>query len=420
MDPLTFHNQQLIFSKRHSSQEREPHDRFLRYLWGRLCSSFRRMLLVKIFKSKINSCTSVSLLACLYLPILSCSNGPTGTGSANDSKKVTVSKNGENQDDENSLADLPSEIAGGFLTCSYVTPKEAEFSPSDTNVPVGCAVMMGADKVTDNRYTYKLKIYNTQKKSQPLATKIAPESSSWHQYGDLGRYGNQDKNLGMTIADRQSGVEYKPLLFPIRNLRAQEPDAMLNLVGGYKSGGHYARPRQNGNLTSMYNWGIVPESFCDGSKRLPEADRTKVKTIQGMPGVQELGEILDAFTGKEGIDKISNMEITAKVIRTGETAVACPVKTQITDQSKPSLWPPLPLPGGGQYVVEGAGCLFISYFDEQGTWRVLMYDQDDRRESGIDKGLLESFVKYQMVQRSSGKSKGNCPSELPATLTSGG
>lgn len=373
------------------------------------------------FRSKINPCASVSLVACLYLPTIGCSNSPTSAGSANDGKRVTVSKNGENPDDENALADLPSEIAGSFLTCSYVRPKEAGFSPSDTNMPVGCAVVMGEDKIGYNHYGYKLKLYDTEKKSQPLATKLAPESSSWHQYGDLGRYGNHDKNLGMIIVDRQTGVEYKPLLFPIRNLRSREPDVILNLVGGYKSGGHYARPRQNGSLTSMHDWGIVPRAFCDGSKRLPEADRTKVKTIQGMPGVQELGEILDAFTGKEGIDKISNMEITAKVIRTGETGVACPVKTQITDQSKPNLWPPEPLPGGGQYVVEGAGCLFISYFDEQGTWRVLMYDQDDRRESGIDKGLLESFVKHHIDQRKNDeKSKAKCPKDLPATLLTGG
>jgi hypothetical protein len=343
-----------------------------------------------------------------------------GAGSSNDAKKVTVSKNGENADDENSMADLPTEIAGSFLTCSYVTPKESGFSPSDTNMPVGCAVMMGEEKVTDNRYSYKLKLYDTQNKSQPLATKLAPESSSWHHYGDLGRYGVHDKNLGMTITDRQSGVEYKPLRFPVRNLRAQDQDAMLNLVGGYKSGGHYPRPRQNGELTTMHEWGIVQRAFCDGSKRLAEADRTQVNTIQGLPGVQELGEILDAFTGKQGIEKISNMEITAEVIRTKETGVACPIKTKITDQSKPGLWPPIPLPGGGEYVVEGAGCLFISYFDERGTWRVLMYDQEDQRESGIVKEHLEAFVKHHIDQRMSGKRKGNCPNDLPPKLISGG
>jgi len=328
-----------------------------------------------------------------------------GGGSPNSRTKDSVSKSGESAEDESGQADLPTEIAGGFLTCAYVTPEEAGFSTSDTHVPVGCAVKLDDNKVSDKRYSYKLKLFDRQKKSQPLTTSNAQPSSEWHQYGHLGRAGNHDRDLGMIVQDLDSGTEYGPLLYPVRNLTGYSLDATLNLAGGYVFGGYYQRPPQGGGRpTDLANWGIIPAAFCQDGTRRKKVEPSKDPGILGVPGVQELGAVIDALTGTQ----ISNINIPGQAGVTKLTADSCLQKTKVRDLARGGLRPQ-PLPGDGEYVVAGAGCLFISYFDDDTEWRVAMYDQHDQLKYGINKGNLETFVKYHIDQRQAGKIKVKCP-----------
>lgn len=336
-----------------------------------------------------------SFTACtLVSGALACSSGGPLDGSGSGSKTPTNLKKGsgtsESDDNESSEADSPQEIAGGFLTCSYVSPSESGFPDSEDLVPVGCVIAKNGQKITSPNNTYKIGLYTSDKKHDSMATRQASQSSKWHGFGHLARLNKSDHLLGITVTNRDSNQSQGPAYFPVKDLKPVSQEVMLNLVGGYRPSGNFPMETAWPNQQMMADLGliqqlnnktspIVPLTVCENGVKRREYDMSQTPDLLSMGAViaKELGTVVDVPLFK------MNLELKA-TYKPKEVQCFVLVKEAAKEKFDKPIGTPKP-------VLEGEGCLFL-----QSSEGFFIYDQDAVKKNNINKEVLESYVKARL------------------------
>jgi hypothetical protein len=121
--------------------------------------------------------------------LVSC-NGFTEFGAGKDSSRG----NGGNDDEK---GDEPAEVAGAFLTCSYLT-SDGE-SATGENSPIGCAVIEDDHKQDPEGRTYALSLTDGTGSDAGLPTLAAELDSEWHMLASFPNALVEDGMLKMTV-----------------------------------------------------------------------------------------------------------------------------------------------------------------------------------------------------------------------------
>jgi hypothetical protein len=319
-----------------------------------------------------------------------CSSGGALDGSGSGSKTPTNLKRGNvssgSEDTESNEADSPQEIAGGFLTCAYVSTSESGFPESEDLVPVGCGIAKNGQKVTNPNHTYKMGLYHQDKKPDSMVTRQASPSSRWHGYGHLPRLNKSDHLLGITVTNQEDNLSEGPIYFPVKDLKPISQEAMLNLVGGYRPSGNFPMETAWPNQQMMVDLGliqpldnktspIVPLTVCENGVRRKEYDMSQTPGLLAMGGViaKQLGTVVDSPILKMNMDlKPTHKPKEAKCFVFAKEA------------AKEKWDKPIGTP---KPVLEGEGCLIL-----QSSEGFFIYDRDAVKKNNLNKEVLESYV----------------------------
>ena len=302
------------------------------------------------------------------------SRAPGGNNNASNYNKSGSGK--PEADDESAESNLPQEISGGFLTCSYVTPKESGFKDSTENAPVGCVVKQDESKFENDFYDLDIKLYSPSKNVEELDTRPAVPSSKWHGFAHLPREGKTKHSLGMILTDKRSGESYGPLLFPVNKLTSSSDEFTLNLVGFYVPNTVHSietpdNPVPTGNLDTP----ILPASFCSDGMIRDSVDMSQYKDIIAVGG-SIFGRVIESITGDQIVPSrklLVNTEPTKKISCFGLAKEAGPSSYSKTIRTQP--------------VLEGSGCLFLQSKDGR-----VVYDQKTIIRYNIKREFLETYV----------------------------
>lgn len=326
-------------------------------------------------------------VSALIWSVTACSSAGPLDGSGSGSKSPTNLKRGTNSsgsdDNESTEADSPQEIAGGFLTCSYVSPSESGFPDSEDLVPVGCVIAKNGQKITNPNHTYKIGLYTADKKPDSMATRQASPSSKWHGFGHLARLNKSDHLLGITVTNQENNQSEGQVYFPVKDLKPVSQEVMLNLVGGYQPSGNFPMETAWPNQDLLVSLGIiqkldnkkspiVPLTVCENGVRRKEYDMSQTPDL-----LSKIGEFAKQF-GAGG-----DMDLTPKY---KPKKVECFVF--VKEAAKEKWDRPIGTP---KPVLEGEGCLFL-----QSSEGFFIYDQDAVKKNNINKEVLESYVKARL------------------------
>jgi hypothetical protein len=304
-------------------------------------------------------------------------------------KSESSSKDADDREEE--YTDLPQEIAGGFLTCSYTTPAESGFPPSQTHIPVGCGVKKENKKFISPYFSYKMKLISPAKKYEAIENLQAAESSQWHAYGKLPRTGKTKHLLGMVLIDSRSGKSHGPLTFPVSGLTPSSDAATLNLIDEIMPSGLMSLydPVNDGDLQlpdflkalspNNRDTPILPASLCDNGVRRNRFDLSQFSDpiIQiGMLGAP----IAERATGKQ---LLSNTDLDGKRKPTKNVSCFHMAKQAAPESYTNSI--------NQDYVIEGEGCLFLQSKDGY-----IIFDRNDLEKYNIKRPFLETYVKARM------------------------
>lgn len=333
-------------------------------------------------------------VSALIWSVTACSSAGPLDGSGSGSKSPTNLKRGTNSsgsdDNESTEADSPQEIAGGFLTCSYVSPSESGFPDSEDLVPVGCVIAKNGQKITNPNHTYKIGLYTADKKPDSMATRQASPSSKWHAYGHLSRLNKSDYLLGITVTNRENNQSEGSVYFPVKDLKPVSQDVTLNLVGEYRPSANFPMETAWPNHQMMADLGliqpldnkespIVPLTVCENGVKRKEYDMSQTPDLLSMGGViaKQLGTVVDVPLFK------MNMELK-ETHKPKQVQCFVFVKEAAKEKWDKPIGTPKP-------VLEGEGCLFL-----QSSEGFFIYDQDAVKKNNINKEVLESYVKARL------------------------
>jgi hypothetical protein len=337
------------------------------------------------------------LEATLYVGLVACSSAAPIDGKGPEGKSATtVNKSngtGDPDDPESAQADSAQEIAGGFLTCAYVSTEESGFSQSDEYMPVGCAVRRKGRKVSDPGLSYQIGLYDSEKMPDRMETKSAPAASKWHGFGHLPRAKKTNYFLGMAVTNRETKRTEGPVYFPVRDLliEGDASSVSLNLVGPYVSSGLYnmggSIPQVLQDLAALggINFSnettpILPAAACSSGHIHDKYDLSKYNDP-----IIRLGDAVGSVGESQNIDVLKqNRSLTAEKIK--PKTVECFVMVKEADRNN---WGKSV--GTPQAVLEGEGCLFL-----QSKIGFVIYDRAQIEKYNIKKDFLETYVKARM------------------------
>ena len=328
--------------------------------------------------------------------LVGCSSGSLVSGETPQSDSGMTKKSGVTTDLESDEADLPSEISGAFLTCSFVPVKEGGFGESSSHAPVGCALMKDDAKVRDAYLTLKLGLFKQDGEQLLFDTKEAPQESQWHYYGHLNRQNTRDLYLGITVTDQRNGKSSKPIKFPVTDLKpsqGNEDEIALNLAGGYVS---EKRHNVDGTVSNNIDTPFLPKAYCmPGGVLRREVDVTQYKNQIVSVG-RRIAEFIDG-TGILG----SNQLAPSKKLQDGR-----PPKDSgcfsCAKQADPERWDQTVRESA---VIEAEGCLFL-----QSSTGILIYGAEQRKTYNINREYLAKFVKAHQCANSARATR-ECPSK---------
>lgn len=331
------------------------------------------------------------IAALLIGSLVACSSaGSLDSKGAKSQNPANLKKSGPSdgaQESEMAEADTPQEIAGGFLTCAYVSHQESGFAESEDSMPVGCALMKNGRKLRNPKYSFKVGLYNSDKKPEKMPTKPASSSSKWHGYGHLGRVGKTDHLLGMVVTDVERNESFATFYFPVKDLGVDTQEAMLSLVGGYESAGSFdmagSFPKQAGDFGQEISGitvdnkktPILPLAACDQGTIRPEYDPRQSDDPWAMVFVfgSAVGKIAD-------IDQLKTNSSQREKKKPKNISCFVLAREAAKEKSDKIFGKPRP-------VVEGEGCLIL-----QSPEGFVIYDQQAIRQKNIKKEYLEAYV----------------------------
>lgn len=198
-----------------------------------------------------------------------CSGGGfTGGGSKSDSK---------DDDKEEDEAGEPTEVAGAFLTCTYI--QDPAF---------GCTAVDGKDQPlskSDNKYT--LSLFNDAGDEVELKSSAAPDASEYHVIGNLPEAYHNSGKLKMTIKPIKGTALAAEASLPTKNIKEQPLGTQLAedeaVTFGETATGVDPSKLNLKNFTVMSSWTpyktgsimgsiavdaktAVPSNFCSGGE----------------------------------------------------------------------------------------------------------------------------------------------------------
>jgi hypothetical protein len=284
---------------------------------------------------------------------------------------------------------MPQEIAGGFLTCSYVTREESGFAESSDFVPVGCAIQKNGEKITDPNLAYKVGLYFPNKMPDTMDAKVATASSKWHGYGNLPRANKTKHFLGITLIDKQNNRPTETVYFPVKDLEPDSQDSLLRLVGDYVPSGNYNMEESSSPEATEFarlfgmkpdnkKTPILPAASCAQGVKRPDYDLSQFEDL-----VMTTAQISE-MVGNLGVESLKQNRSQAMTNKPKAISCFVPVKEARKNQWKTPVGTPKP-------VLEGEGCLFLQSSDG-----FVIFDQAQIAKYNIKKESLERYVKARM------------------------
>ena len=335
------------------------------------------------------------LNASALVGIVAACNAATITTGHEDSATSITLKNQQSSGDkissEGDTADLPQEITGAFLTCSYVTSEEGGFPPSPDHVTVGCVIELNGSKLSEEKYESKIGLYSSARQPESLATRKAPPNSKWHGFGHLPRAGQTEKLLGMTITNTGNDETYGPLYFPVNQLGVDSDEALFNLVGGYVTSGganlasgiadFFARMN-----VSPENTPILPEAYCDAGRIRNQWDPQQYDDVRAKVGGATGSILRDLKIFKDDVVADPNLTKPESIKPTRDVTCFILAKLAAKDDLVKIL--------KTEPVLEGSGC-FLLQSKQDGT---IVYDRPSIEKYNISKKYLQTYVLSHLCQ----------------------
>ena len=306
------------------------------------------------------------------LILMGCSSGSLVTGETPQVNSGMTNKSGA-ADNEGDEADLPGEISGAFLTCSFVATGESGFPQTDDYQSVGCGLRdNGREKVDLSRFETSLTQLDASQNELPTQSKLAPAGSTWHLFTQIRIDTPRDHRLAFTVRQARTDQNIKTYQFGIMDLyeASLSSDTVLELVGNMPIGGTFTLLSGPGS-NSVGDYAVFPIAFCDNG-----VIRDRVDTSCQSKFGQSITNISSTFG-------ITNSRIEKKS-KTTKTAAVC--LKQINEAKCGTL---LGLESAGlKPVLEGGGCFMINSQDS-----ILIYSRSQIETYHLNARLLEQYVK---------------------------
>jgi hypothetical protein len=311
--------------------------------------------------------------------LLSCSNGSLVTGETAQANSGMTQKSGSAPDNEGDAADLPSEISGAFLTCSFVTTEDTSFPPRDDHHSVGCGLRdSSGEKVDLSRFETSLTQLDAAQKELPTQTKMAPSGSPWHLHTQIALNTPRDHRLAFSVRQARTDQKIKTYQFEIIGLygASLSSGTVVEVVDKLSVGGTWSKTA-NLNLAgtqpirSTANTPVIASTFCADGVVRKKFDQSCVSPLGQI--LSNIGQEINYF----------NMAIDTKN-KTTKKSAAC--FTQISETKCGTTFG-LEIVGTSP-VLEGAGCLLIMSPDA-----MLIYGKSQIETYHLNAGLLAQYVK---------------------------
>ena len=311
--------------------------------------------------------------------ITGCSSGSNVTGGTPTSNSGMTKKSGAASDQESDEADLPGEISGAFLTCSFVSTEETGFPQTDDQHSVGCSLRdNGGEKVDLSHFETSLTELDASQKELPTQTRMAESDSPWHLFAQIPLDTPRDHKLAFTVRQARTEQKIKTYQFEVIGLYGAtlSSNTVVEVVGKMLVGGTWNRSASF-NLAEVNPFGtmeqtpILPSAFCEGGVVREQQDTSCMSKLGNTLNtlVQDIGLVNKAVDKKRKTTKKSAAcFVTINEAKCGTTFAFEVVK------SAP--------------VLEGGGCLMILSPDG-----LVIYGRSQIDTYHMNTGLLEQYVK---------------------------